>query len=301
MGLQLLQGELNKAFESTTACTSSSHQENSPCGTSATLQELKGRFNEIADLEKDISSNAHVAVEILNELLSYDKVETGSMRLELTVIPIFELIQQTVSEFRQAAKLKSIAFTLDFGLPSSEDDPERRPASTASLSDLPKNVKIRQAVGDVSRLSQVIRNLLSNSIKFTPDGGKLSIRAVRSNPEIKGKNCVLNLHSGVTETFVRNGTLQLEVTDTGAGMTPAQLKSIFREGIQFDVNLVSATMRRTQSLLWLRLVSLTNNSLPCTSASRRQRKRFGTIYCQRDSFGARRLPDSRIGRKGSWH
>lgn len=245
MGLQLLQGEINKAFESTTACTSSSHQEGDPCEAGATVQELKGRFDEIAELEIDISSNAHVAVEILNELLSYDKVETGSMRLELTVVPIFELIQQTVSEFRQAAKLKNIALTVDFGLPSSGDDPERRPTSTAILSDLPKEDKIRQVVGDVSRLSQVIRNLLSNSIKFTPEGGKLSIRAVRTNPETKGKNCEMTLHSGVTETFVRSGTLQLEVTDTGAGMTPAQLKSVFREGIQFDVNLVSATMRRT--------------------------------------------------------
>ena len=239
MGLQLLRGELAQAL------TSASAQRQ---------QELQGRLDEMASLEQDISSNTNVAVEILNELLSYDKVETGSMRLELSVISIVELISQTALEFRQPAKLKNIDFEVDVGRLSSLLNPEHKLDAMERGTDISVEASPNcQVVGDVARLSQVIRNLISNALKFTPEGGKLSIRAVRDNTETtQRKRCEMTLHSGAKGTFVRNGTLHLQVTDTGTGMTPAQLKSVFKEGIQFDVNLVSpAITPKPQYLLLL--------------------------------------------------
>ena len=57
-----------------------------------------------------------------------------------------------------------------------------------------------------------------------------------SEPESAGKASEITLHSGEKASYLTGGTLRIEVTDTGAGMTPEQLKNLFKEGVQFDVN-----------------------------------------------------------------
>lgn len=86
----------------------------------------------------------------------------------------------------------------------------------------------------------------------------------------------MTLHSGVTETFVRNGMLELEVTDTGAGMTPAQLKEVFKEGLQFDVNLVSVAFFGAQNL-WLLLGPLTKSFIVLYSFKKAKEAVLGFI------------------------
>ena len=72
--------------------------------------------------------------------------------------------------------------------------------------------------GDQSRLDQVLRNFLSNAMKFTPEGGVITVTAsvLRDSYECKDGTPIQNQQ-----------LLRLSVTDTGPGIAPVRLKLLF--------------------------------------------------------------------------
>jgi signal transduction histidine kinase len=110
-------------------------------------------------LTEEVTANAHSAVDVLNDFLNYDKVQSGKLSLECTIVPIFSLIERTVTEFKLPAQKNNLHLSIN--TPLSSDQGKDR--------DL---LKERFVVGDVIRLTQVLRNLVSNAIKFTPNEGK---------------------------------------------------------------------------------------------------------------------------------
>ena len=60
--------------------------------------------------------------------------------------------------------------------------------------------------GDERKVKQVLLNLLSNALKFTPEGGRIDVRA-----------------------DVRDGVYEISVTDTGVGIAPEDLEAVFEE------------------------------------------------------------------------
>lgn len=168
-------------------------------------------------LADEIQSNTQTAVDVLNDLLNYDKIENGSLSLELTVIPIWKLIEQTVLEFKLPMNAKSI--TLSFNLPTKDGH---------------KNHKV---VGDAVRLSQVLRNLISNAIKFTPEGGSIDIEASWLQEDTsKTQDKLFELKGHNMISCQSSGKMIVTVKDSGAGMTKEQLKKLFGKGVQFNVN-----------------------------------------------------------------
>jgi signal transduction histidine kinase len=72
-------------------------------------------------------------------------------------------------------------------------------------------------LGDRDRLTQVIDNLLSNALKFTPEGGEVTVDSVRSN-----------------------GNVRLVVADTGVGMRPDEIGHLFERFYRTDAATVQA-------------------------------------------------------------
>jgi signal transduction histidine kinase len=70
-----------------------------------------------------------------------------------------------------------------------------------------------QLLGDAAKLSQVLRNLVSNAMKFTPSGGSVIVKLHRVDSANK---------------------IKLEVKDTGPGMTKENRMKLFNEVVQFD-------------------------------------------------------------------
>ena len=145
------------------------------------LEQMFGALNERQDeyLHDILNSGKHL-LELLNEILDLSKVEAGRMELELAVFSLREVIEHTIALVRERAAQHNIAVTLEM-------DPSLDLIETDEL-----------------RFKQVMLNLLSNAVKFTPSGGRVAVRAVRTGQR-----------------------LAVTVTDNGIGIRPEDQERIF--------------------------------------------------------------------------
>jgi two-component system, NtrC family, sensor kinase len=132
---------------------------------------------EIGELIEDTGQRLLVLV---NNLLNASRLEEGAHKLEKQSTSVSSMLAETEKLFRPLAKHKNIDLNFD---------------STQSQGSV--NV-------DEPKLQQVISNVLSNSLKFTPQNGRIDINATR-----------------------RDGLLSITVRDSGIGMDEDQLNSLF--------------------------------------------------------------------------
>jgi len=129
----------------------------------------------------NIMTSGQQLLVLINDILELAKMEAGKLRLRVDALALPELCEQAAAMFRPAAEKKGI---------------ELRVSAAAGVPG-----EVRQ---DGGKLRQVLANLVSNAIKFTPEGGRVTV-------------------AGAAE----GGTLTLSVADTGVGIAPAEQVSIF--------------------------------------------------------------------------
>ena len=134
-----------------------------------------------------IEQSGHGLMTILNDILDLSKVEAGKLELEAAAFDIRKSDAQIVLVWAETARLKGVDLRLEVD-----------PATPAWL------------VGDDTRVRQILRNLVSNALKFT-DVGHVAIR-------------IAPTADGVVMT----------VSDTGVGMTPEQGARLFTPFAQGD-------------------------------------------------------------------
>jgi signal transduction histidine kinase len=138
--------------------------------------ELGDAGRQYLDVIRRATERLHALVE---DLLLVAQIEARRIELELAPVDLVELAARAVQSARPAAAEKGIALDL--------------------LADHPPAV-----LGDATRLSQVLDNLVSNAVKFTPDGGRVTI------------------------TVSPNGSgTELIVADTGIGVAAEEQKQVF--------------------------------------------------------------------------
>ena len=123
---------------------------------------------------------------LVTTYLDLQKIEAGMMRLTVAPIDVAEMVEESLEAFEGAAVEKSITLAREL-------DPA---APTLT--------------GDRDRLLQVLANLLSNALKFTPTGGTVTIKAVPA--ALPG----------------RGDAVQLDVQDSGEGIPPDKIDLLFR-------------------------------------------------------------------------
>jgi signal transduction histidine kinase len=116
-------------------------------------------------LADDVLGNSDSAVDVLNDLLNYDKIEMGTLRLEFSSVEIWSLVKKTSAAFVMQAKQKSIDVHLVSECWDAGTSGEQR-----------RNYDALRVVGDNMRIAQVLRNLISNALKFTPEQGLVVIK-----------------------------------------------------------------------------------------------------------------------------
>jgi signal transduction histidine kinase len=168
MGLTLLQDDF-------ATCLGTRRGDNKRAGEYSNKVPNQEQVEDWMRLSNQVYQNAEAAVAVLTDLLNYDKIQMGTLTLELAVIPVWNTVQRTVSEFNIAAMEKKVNMELDFSpLVQSLLDVESG-NKVDKVSGLPAGIKDCMVVGDNIRLSQVLRNLISNGLKFTNEHGECSV------------------------------------------------------------------------------------------------------------------------------
>ncbi len=151
------------------------------------------------------SRNVDRLAHIVDDFLDISKMETGKMELRLENINLAEVIEGVLSTFALDAEKKSIRLEKEIS------------------PDLPC------ILGDHDKLVQVLSNLVSNAVKYTPEGGKINIEATRMEMS----------QSLIPEIFSFNHPhfILVKVTDTGVGIPREELDRIFDKFHQVEKSL----------------------------------------------------------------
>lgn len=148
------------------------------------------------DYVNKIHKAAKSLLGILNDILDFSKIEAGKLILEQSSFRLEDVVGNALSLLHQAAREKEVELLLGISDPLL----------------LGENTVLQ---GDPLRLGQILTNLLSNAVKFTHQG------YVRLSVTIEAKE----------EKYL---TLRFAIRDTGIGMTPSQMASLFKEFTQAD-------------------------------------------------------------------
>jgi two-component system, NtrC family, sensor kinase len=157
---------------------------NAIIGFSEVLSEkMFGEINEKqAEYLRDILESGQHLLSLINDILDLSKIEAGRMELEPTDFDLPNAIENTLILIRERAHRRGIT------LGSTVDE------------------QLGSIRADERKVKQVLLNLLSNALKFTPEGGRIDVQA-----------------------GVRAGAIEISVTDTGVGIAPEDQAAVFEE------------------------------------------------------------------------
>ena len=151
----------------------------------------------LTDYAREMLKSAEGQVELLYNLLNWAQIQTGRIVYTPAQFPLSRLLSDTAL-IRDMAKSKGITLIL----PESQD---------------------MLITGDRNMLSTVIRNLLTNAVKFTPAGGTVTLKA-SPNPSKGGEDCQFD-----SPPLEGSGVVyRISVADTGVGMTEEQVRNLFK-------------------------------------------------------------------------
>jgi signal transduction histidine kinase len=140
---------------------------------------------EAREFAGDMNSDAHRISRLIGELLDLDRMKSGTMKLVTEQVAVNMLIEEVISRMRPTTSRHLIRCELDRTIPL--------------------------LWGDHDKLVQVLTNLISNAIKYSPDGGEI-----------------------VVKNWREKDIFHLTVRDHGMGIPPDQLEMVFERYIRVD-------------------------------------------------------------------
>ena len=141
----------------------------------------------IARALETIERNAQAQAQMIEDILDVSRIIRGKLELNLRPITLIPVMEAAIEAVRPAAEAKSLQL-------ESFLDPS-----------------LERVIGDPDRLQQIVWNLLTNAIKFTPEEGKIEVRSIRVGSRV-----------------------HIQVKDTGIGIQPEFIPFVFDRFRQAD-------------------------------------------------------------------
>ncbi|MGO4423864.1 sensor histidine kinase, partial [Streptomyces sp. MCAF7] len=158
----------------------------------------------LSEQEEQFATTIHRSgsdlLQLINDILDLSKIEAGRMDVRARKLPVVKLLDYVNATFRPLAVDRGLSFEITVG----EDVP-------------------REMFSDEQRLQQILRNLLSNALKFTSSGG-VKLHVERAPGERFSEETLRSADAVVA----------FSVTDTGIGIAPEKLSVIFEAFQQSD-------------------------------------------------------------------
>ena len=154
---------------------------------------------QVLDYLKKISTSSQHLLSLINDVLDMSRIESGKVKIEEKAVHLPDLVHDVRSIIQPNVAAKRLSLFID----------------TMDLED-------EDIITDPLRLNQILLNILSNAIKFTPTGGMISIRIAQKNGAPKGCVCY-----------------EFRIKDNGIGMSEEFQKHIFEEFSREESSTVS--------------------------------------------------------------
>ncbi|OUL31521.1 hybrid sensor histidine kinase/response regulator [Nostoc sp. T09] len=195
---------------------------NSILGWSKLLRNRKLDEKATARALETIERNALLQEQLIEDILDVSRIIRGKLFLNICPVNLVSVIDTAVDTVRLQAEAKNILFEFVIAPTEAAKIAEKKKIQSKSQNNGHVSVSNHLASpfmvsGDPDRLQQVVWNLLTNAIKFTPQNGRVEIRL----STIRGKE-------------TKDGYAQIQVSDTGIGIKPDFLKYVFDRFRQAD-------------------------------------------------------------------
>ena len=154
---------------------------------------------QVLDYLKKISTSSQHLLSLINDVLDMSRIESGKVKIEEKAVHLPDLVHDVRSIIQPNVAAKRLSLFID----------------TMDIED-------EDIITDPLRLNQILLNILSNAIKFTPTGGMISIRIAQKNGAPKGCVCC-----------------EFRIKDNGIGMSEEFQKHIFEEFSREESSTVS--------------------------------------------------------------
>ncbi|PIR16390.1 MAG: hypothetical protein COV46_08645 [Deltaproteobacteria bacterium CG11_big_fil_rev_8_21_14_0_20_49_13] len=152
--------------------------------------------------------NSDRLTRLINDLLNLSKIESGKIEMKRTSVSLEQVVGNVISTF----------------------EPQAQKAKAALKTDLDKDLP--HVFADPDQLTQVLTNLIGNSMKFTPEGGEVRVAACDMRYAQASELMTHDAQLMTDRCFV-----EISVTDTGPGISEADQKLLFQKFSQLDTGL----------------------------------------------------------------
>ena len=142
---------------------------------------------QVLDYLKKISTSSQHLLSLINDVLDMSRIESGKVKIDEKAVHLPDLVHDVRSIIQPNVSAKRLSLFIDT-----------------------MDVENEDIITDPLRLNQILLNILSNAIKFTPTGGMISIRIAQKNGAPKGRGCY-----------------EFRIKDNGIGMSKEFQKHIF--------------------------------------------------------------------------
>jgi len=159
----------------------------------------------------EIFSSGQHLLSLINEILDLSKVEAGKMVLDLESTQVWSLLENALLIMREKAATGHVTLSIE---------------AAGNLGAI---------LADPRKVKQIVYNLLANAVKFTPDGGHVTLRAGRVSRARVAQ--LSGIRPGLASPLADSEFaefLELTVTDSGIGISPEHLDRLFTPFSQID-------------------------------------------------------------------